>query len=94
MSDVLAEIQDRVHGYFTGAPVPDDENPKHQIVRETCELAQSLGVTEAEINEWAQRQQGEPTVAVVSAAALLELQVRLRKPGGVDRFRKRLERGR
>jgi len=94
MSDVLREIQERVSGYWTDAPVLEDENPKHGLVRMTCELAKSHGLTEAELDEWAAHQQGEPTVGVVSASALVDLCHRLNRPGGVLRFRARLERGR
>lgn len=94
MSNVLREIEERVHGYWIGAPVPDNELPKHTIVRETCELAKELGLTEAEIDEWARYQQGEPSVAVVGVTALQELVTRLRRPGGASRFRRRLERDR
>lgn len=94
MSDVLTAIRDRVHGYWTGAPVPDDEPEKHRLVRETCELAREKGLTEAEIDAWAMYQQGQPSVAVVSAKAMEALQVRLRRPGGAGRFRRRLERER
>lgn len=94
MSDLLAEIRARVHGYWTGAPVPEDENPKHRLVRETCELAKEYGRTEADLDEWALRQEGEPTVAVVSAGALQSLQSKLKRPGGVLRFRTRLARER
>jgi hypothetical protein len=94
VSDLLQEIRDRVHGYWTGAPVPEDENPKHQLVRETCTRAKEKGLTEAELDEWALLQQGESTVAVVNANALQELQTRLNRPGGVLRFRMRLARDR
>lgn len=94
MSDVLREIQERVHRYWTGAPVPDNELPKHTIVRVTCEIAKDLGLSEAEIEEWALYQQGEPSVGVVSVAAMDQLVTRLRRPGGARRFRKRLERDR
>lgn len=93
MSDLLREIQDRVHGYWTGAPIPENENPKHRLVRESFELAKENGLTEAELEQWARNQQGEPSVAVVSAKALTELQGRLREPGGAIRFRARLARG-
>jgi len=89
---VLVEIEERLHGYFTGAPVPAWENPKHRIVRETCEVAIAHGVTEDELRAWALHQQGEPTVAVCRANALRALQTRLKMPGGVARFRKRLAR--
>jgi hypothetical protein len=94
VSDLLQEIRDRVHGYWTGAPVPEDENPKHRLVRLTCELAKAKGLTEAELNEWALLQQGEPTVAVVNANALQELQSRLNRPGGAVRSKARLVRDR
>lgn len=92
MSDLLREIQARVHGYWHDAPIPADELPKHRLVRETCELAKATGLTEAEIETWAITRQGVPTVAVVSADALRALQTRLNRPGGVGRFRARLER--
>jgi hypothetical protein len=94
MTGVLQELRDRVHGYWTGAPVPDDENPKHRLVRETCELARAKGLTEAELDKWALHQQGEPTIAVVNATALVELQTRLNRPAGVLRFKARLVRDR
>lgn len=94
MSDLLRDIQDRVHGYWAGAPVLDDENAKHALVRVTCETAKAHGIVEAELDEWAERQQGQPTVGVVSADALVALCQRLDRPGGVVRFRARLERGR
>jgi len=94
MSHLLQEIRDRVHGYWTGAPVPEDENPKHRRVRETCKLAKEKGLTEADLDDWALLQQGEPSVAVVSANALQELQTRLNRPGGVLRFKARLARHR
>ncbi len=94
MSDVLTEIRERVHGYWHEAPVWEFEPPKHQLVRETCELAKEHGVTEDEIDEWARYRQGELTVGVVTANALQELQARLRQPGGVMRFRARLVRDR
>lgn len=94
MSDRLREIQQQVHGYWVGAPIPDNEFPKQTVVRETCKLAKELGITELEIEEWARYQQGEPTVGVVSMAALQGLMTRLRRPGGVSRFRRRLERER
>ncbi len=94
MSALLQEIEARVHGYWTGAPVPDNELPKHTVVRQTCEIANEMGLTEPELTEWARYQQGEPSVAVVSVAALEQLVARLRRPGGVRRFRKRLERER
>lgn len=94
MSDVLRQIQERVHGYWTGASVPDDENPKHRIVRETCELALEKGLTEQDVNDWARYQQGEPSVAVVNATRLLELQAKLNRPGGPERLLRRLNRQR
>ncbi len=94
MTDLLQELRERVHGYWTDAPVPENENPKHRIVRETCELAREKGLTEQDIEDWAQLQQWQPTVAVVNATQLLELQTRLNRPGGVLRFRARLERNR
>ena len=94
MSNVLQEIRERVHGYWTDAPILENENSKHRLVRETCELAKAHGLTEAELDEWAQYQQGEPTVGVVASQALLELQARLRRPFGADRFRRRLARER
>lgn len=90
---LLVEIEERVHGYFTGAPVPEWENPKERIVRETCEVAIAHGVTADELRAWALQQQGELSVAVCSANALRALQTRLKRPGGVERFRKRLARG-
>lgn len=94
MSDLLSEIRARVHGCWTGASVPENENPKHRLIRETCELAQAKGLTEAELNEWALYQQGEPNVAVVNANALQALRSRLNHPGGILRFKARLERER
>lgn len=91
---MIDDIRARVHGYWTGAPVPADELPKHKLVRDLCELANDAGLTEAEIDEWARYQQGEPTVGVVSAQALIELARRLKRPGGVGRFRARLARDR
>lgn len=90
MSDILNEIRERVHGYWTGAPVPADELPKHRMVRETVELAREHGLTEKELDEWALLQRGEPSIAVVNASALQEIQAKLRRPGGALRFRARL----
>jgi hypothetical protein len=92
--DILDQIRERVHGYWTGALAPANELPKHKLVRETVELAKEKGLTEQELDEWALYQQGESTVAVTSARALQELQAKLKRPGGALRFRTRLERDR
>jgi hypothetical protein len=94
MSNVLQEIRERVHGYWSGAPVPANENPKHRIVRETCDLAKAKGLTEADLDDWARLQHGEPSVAVVNATRLQELQARLQRPDGPERFLRRLDRQR
>lgn len=93
-SQTLIAIQNRVHGYFTDAPIPDDENPKYTVVRITCETAKAHGITERDLNEWAFINYKEPSVGVVRAAHLVELVRRLRRPMGAIRFKARLNRDR
>lgn len=94
MSEVLRRLREQVHGYWTGAPVPADENPKQAAVRQFCEFARECGLTEQEVDDWARYQLGEPTVAVVSLDALEQATRRLRRPGGARRFRARIARER
>lgn len=87
----LAEIEDRVHGYFTGAPVRENEPDKHQLVRRICEVAQDHGITEDELRRWA-HVNGEPSVGVMNAQKLVEVTHRWNRVGGVVRWRMRLSR--
>lgn len=75
--DAIAEIRDRVRGYFDDAPIPDNEPAKHTIVRETCVIAKAHGFTADEIEHYALIEYGQPSIAVCSVEQLRDLRRRL-----------------
>lgn len=91
MTGSIEELRERVRSYFDGINPPFDELPKHRIVRETCEAARRHGIDVAELDAWA-RTLGQPSVAVCRAKDLDAVQKRWNLPGGVGRWRRRLER--
>lgn len=87
---LLREIRDRAHGYWTGDLPAADAPDKHKIVYDLVQTCMTLGITEDELDRWALVQHGEVSYAVTNADQIRELKTRLQRPGGVLRFRARL----
>lgn len=86
---LLERIQARVASYWRGAVPPENAPTKHHIVAQTVQDAMERGITEDEARLWAQLH-GEPTIGTMNAKTLVELRIRLSRPGGAERFRRRL----
>jgi hypothetical protein len=69
-------------------------HPQERAHADVLHAAVANGVTTAELDEWARYQHNRPGIGALSEPTLRALLDRWAKPGGVERWRQRLQRER
>jgi hypothetical protein len=67
---------------------------QEHAVWDVRQVASAKGVTDAELDEWARYQHNRPGIGALAEPTLRALLDRWAKPGGVERWRQRLQRER